>query len=128
MSDVIKICAFAIVGVLAALAIKRENSVFGYLVGLAMGLMTLAICMGRIGWILDLAADLNGTLGEGNEYLWILMKVLGITYLCDAASCICRDAGYGFLASQLETLGKLSVMTSGMGILLAVIEQIQLLT
>lgn len=128
MGEVVKLSAFAVISVLAALAVKNEKSSFGYLIGLAMGFMVLTVCTKRIRWVLELTADLASMLGEGNEYLWVLLKVLGITYVCDAASCICKDAGYGFLAGQLETLGKLSIMTTGMGILIAVIEQIQLLT
>ena len=54
----------------------------------------------------------------------ILMRVVGITYVCDFSAGICRDSGYGFLAGQLETLGKLMVMISGLPVLTAVIEQI----
>ena len=53
------------------------------------------------------------------------MKVIGITYLCEFSAGICKDAGYGAISEQIEVLGKLSVMFSGLPILLAVVEQIQ---
>ncbi len=53
------------------------------------------------------------------------MKVIGITYICEFASGICKDAGYGSVAGQIEILGKLSVIFAGLPILFAVMEQIR---
>ena len=64
-------------------------------------------------------------LGAGEQYLSILLKVMGITYICEFSSGICKDAGYGTVASQIEILGKLSVMFAGIPVLFAVIEQLQ---
>ena len=54
-----------------------------------------------------------------------MLKVIGITYICEFSSGICKDAGYQSVAGQIEILGKLTVMFSGLPILFAVIEQIQ---
>ena len=58
-------------------------------------------------------------------YLATLMKVIGITYICEFTSGICKDAGYGSVAGQIEILGKLSVIFAGLPILFAVMEQIR---
>ncbi len=128
MGEVIKISAFAILGVMAALTIKREKPGYGFLMGLALGFMVLGICIKRILRVSELFYELMEGLGTGSQQLEILVKVLGITYVCELSAGICRDEGYGFLASQLETLGKLSVMLSGMTILTALMEQIFSLT
>ena len=64
-------------------------------------------------------------LSGSEEYLSILFRVIGITYICEFSSDICRDAGYQAVAGQIEVLGKLVVMFAGLPILFAVIEQIQ---
>ena len=74
-----------------------------------------------IGQFAKIKTYLNGTEG----YLAILLKVIGITYICEFSSDICRDAGYQAVAGQIEVLGKLTVMFAGLPILFAVIEQIQ---
>ena len=53
-----------------------------------------------------------------------MLKVIGITYVCEFSSGVCRDAGYQAVAGQIEVLGKLTVMFAGLPILFAVIEQI----
>ena len=58
-------------------------------------------------------------------YLEILMKMIGITYIAEFASGICRDAGYGSLGGQIEIFGKLSMLAVSMPILLALMETLK---
>lgn len=127
MGDVIRISACVILAVLASTLIKNEKPAYGFFIGLAMGIFVLALCMKRIAGITQTLARLKDYLGAGSDQLGILLKVLGITYVCEFAAGICRDAGYGFLAGQMETLGKLCVTLSGLAILVALIDQILLL-
>ena len=53
------------------------------------------------------------------------MKMIGITYIAEFASGICKDAGYGSLVSQIEIFGKLSILAVSMPILLALMETVQ---
>ena len=75
--------------------------------------------------VLSQVESLKGILGSGSGYLETLLKVVGITYLCEFAAGICKDAGYGAVAGQIEVFGKLTVLFAGMPILFAVIEYIQ---
>ena len=45
--------------------------------------------------------------------------MIGITYIAEFASGICKDAGYGSLGSQIEIFGKLSILVTSMPVLLA---------
>lgn len=127
MGDIIGISLFAITGVLLALNFKAERPQFSALMGIALGILILGICLGRMGQVLESLYSIRAWLGTGGSWLGILLKVLGITYICEFAAGTCRDAGYGLVAGQIEVLGKLTVMISGMSILMAVIEQLQTL-
>lgn len=125
MEELVKVSFVAVLGVLAAIQFKGNKPEYSTYIGLAMGLMVfgyvvnqLRLMLGSFSWI--------GSLFEGADgYLAILLKVIGITYLCEFAASVCKDAGYSTVADQIEVLGKLSVMFAGLPILLAVIEQIQ---
>lgn len=43
-------------------------------------------------------------------YMKLLVKIIGITYLSEIASDLCKDAGAGSLAVQIELFGKLSIL------------------
>lgn len=127
MEEIIKISLIAIVGVLVALNFKKDKPQYSFLMGLALGIFALGYCLNRVSQVMTGIAALREYLGPGGSYLRVLMKVLAITYLCEFSSSICKDAGYSVLAGQIEMLGKLSVMISGLSILFTVIEQIQAL-
>ena len=128
MEIVSKLCLFAVAGTMGALALKNEKTPYGTLIGLAMGLVVAGSCFLRFRWVLEEAWALRKWIGGDDGLFGILFKVLGITYVCDFAAGICKDSGYGFLATQLEMLGKLTVLFYGTSILVAVTEQIRLLT
>ncbi len=58
-------------------------------------------------------------------YVGTLLKMLGITYIADFSSNICKDAGYQAIAGQIEVFGKLAVLVLSMPILLALLDTIE---
>ena len=58
-------------------------------------------------------------------YIGTLIKMLGITYISEFASGICKDAGYQTIASQVEIFGKLAVMVLSMPILMTLLNTIR---
>ena len=51
--------------------------------------------------------------------------MIGITYIGQFASGICKDAGYQATGAQIELFCKLSIMVLSMPVLLALLETIQ---
>ena len=59
------------------------------------------------------------------SYLNVLMKMIGIAYIGHFSSGLCKDAGYGAVADQIEIFCRLSMMAMAMPVLLALLEMIQ---
>ena len=74
---------------------------------------------------MDEVEKLHALLGEDTSFFAILLKVVGITYICEFCAGICKDAGYGAVGGQIEIFGKVMVLLSGLPVLLSVIETIQ---
>ena len=62
---------------------------------------------------------------RGYEICSTLVKMIGITYIGQFASGICKDAGYSTRAAQIELFCKLSVMVLSMPVLMALLKTIQ---
>ena len=126
--DVIKIGMLGIAGVMLALQFKSNKQEYGVYIGFVVGVLIFSYVI----WGLSsLIGNLNG-LGQymnGNKtYFGILLKVIGITYICEFCAGICKDAGYSSVSGQIEIFGKLSVLIAGMPVLMAIIESIQEIT
>lgn len=125
MQELIKVVFLGIAGVMLAVHLKGQKAEFGIYVGLAVGILIFGYALRQVAAVTDQLGKLRSYLGGTESYLAILLKVIGITYVCEFGADICKDAGYHAVAGQIEVLGKLSVMFAGLPVLFAVIEQIR---
>lgn len=123
--DIVKVGLLGITGVLIAIQLKSHKPEYGVYVGLAVSLVIFGYVLRCMSNVLNQFQALNKYLSTGTGYLGTLLKVVGITYICEFCAGICKDAGYASIAGQIEVLGKLTVMFAGLPIIFAVIEQIQ---
>lgn len=125
MTELLKVAFLGIAGVLLAIQFKGIKAEYGVYIGLAVSIIIFGFCVRQVEAVTVQLAKIKTYLNGSEEYLAILLKVIGITYICEFSAGICKDAGYQSVAGQIEILGKLSVMFAGVPILFAVIEQIQ---
>lgn len=59
-----------------------------------------------------------------DSYLSILLKIIGITYIADFSSNVCKDAGYSAIAGQIEIFGKISIFVVSAPVLMALLDTI----
>lgn len=125
MEEIVKVAFLGIAGVLIATQFKGNKSEYSVYIGLAISILIFSFCMRRVEAITVQFLKLQNLLNGAEEYLSILLRVIGITYICEFSANICKDAGYQAIAGQIEVLGKLSVLFAGIPVLFAVINQIQ---
>lgn len=125
MTELIKIGILGILGVMVAVQFKATRPEYGIYMGLVISIVIFTYAVRQFGSVLEQFALMRRFLGSSESYLTILLKITGVTYICEFSAGICKDAGYGSVAEQIEIMGKLSVMFAGLPILLAVMEQIQ---
>ena len=124
MAEIIKIAMLGIAGVLFAIQFRQQRPEYAMLIGFALSVLVFSYVLGLAGKVLEEFSGLQQYLGDSAGYLGILMKVVGLTYLCEFSAGICKDAGFAAVSDQIEILGKLSVLFAGLPILLSVIRQI----
>lgn len=125
MAVVIKVGMLGIAGVLLAIQFKASKPEYGMYIGFGISVLIFYLCVEQVQMVLEQFEIIQRYLGGAKGYLTVLLKVIGITYICEFSSGVCKDAGYGAVADQIEILGKLSVIFAGLPILFAVIEQLQ---
>lgn len=123
--DMIKIGLVGVVGVLFAVSIKSYRTEYGIYIAAAVCLIILEYITRYFIQILAGMEQIRGYLNESYQYLTLLLKAVGATYACEFCAGICKDAGYGGVAGQVEMLGKLYILSVGMPVLLALMKNIQ---
>ncbi len=121
---VAKVAIFGIIAVVLTLFLRSYKSEWAVILSITAGTV-LAIYLLR--FLLELLQALKiweTYLGGISEYMGILWKALGITYLCEFSSDLCKDSGNTLIAGQIELCGKIAVMLLGMPVLWALMEAI----
>ena len=122
--DVVKIGVLGLAGVMLALQFKSVKPEISIYMGLAVGIVIFCFSVDGLLGILDKIQSLQSYIKSGEGYFGLLFKAVGVTYICEFTAAVCKDAGYGAVAGQIEILGKLTVLFMGMPALLAIIENI----
>ena len=73
------------------------------------------------------AEQLLADIGSGSRYLVVVFKCLGICFLTQLGTDICRDSGENALASQLELAGRAAVLTAAIPLFSAAAETVRVL-
>lgn len=122
--EIVKIGILGVAGVMLALQFKTDRPEYGLYLGAVVCLIIFSFSVRGLGILFSKVQELEQYLKESGNYLGFLLKAVGITYVCEFCASICKDAGYGAVAGQIEIFGKLSVLLMGIPILAAVVENI----
>lgn len=83
---------------------------YGVLIKTALATVIAAAVIGSLVPVIERIEDMYGRVSADEAYLTIMLKGLGICYLTQLASDICRDSGEGTLAVQSEMAGKTALL------------------
>lgn len=122
--SVMQIGLLGIAGVLMAVQFKSGKSEYGIYISVGLSLIVFFSIVGRLEVILDAVRQIGETIHLNTAYVGMLMKMLGIAYVAEFSSGICKDAGYQTIASQIEIFSKLAILVMGMPVILALLEMI----
>ena len=123
--SMLKVGILGVAGVLLAIQFKNGKSEYGIYISVVLSLIIFTGVMGRLEYLIDMLRDISTYIELDSSYISTLLKMLGITYVSDFSSGICKDAGYQTIAMQIEIFGKLAVMVLSMPVLYALLSTIQ---
>lgn len=121
---VVRVALIGIAGVIFANYFKHVKSEYSMLIGLAITILIFYYIITKLAGLFELFSKASGIFNGSYDFMEILIKMLGISYICELSSGICKDAGYQSIAVQIVILGKIVIMTLGASILFSLIELI----
>ena len=114
-----------IVGVLLALQLKTIRPEFSVYIGIVIGLLIFFSITEKVEEVVVLMREILQMIDLNQSYLRLIFKMLGITYVAEFSSAICKDAGYQSIANQIEIFGKITILVMSLPIILALMKTIQ---
>ena len=120
--NLIAVAFAAVIVVLIAIKIKDMDSVYGVFLSMAGCVMVMYFVVSRFRQITDYIDRITAYISVNITYIDVILKMIGLAYVCQFSSDLCRDAGYNAIASQVEMAGKISLILLSMPVLMSVID------
>lgn len=123
--EIIQIGMLGVMGALLAIQFKGGKPEYGIYISIVLSIIIFMSIIGRLELIVEAVRKIAGQIHIKSVYVITLLKMLGVTYVAEFASAICKDAGYQTIAQQIEIFSKLTILALSMPILLALLETIE---
>jgi stage III sporulation protein AD len=120
-----QICVLSIAGIFASLVIRKDKPEYSSLIILLVSFFIAIRIIAVLGNAVSQISGWQKLLGDNASYITMLLKLIGITYICDFAASLCRDFGYSALGSHIELFGKVAVMVAGFPVIKIMIEMME---
>lgn len=119
-----KVAIIAVCGVILAGFLKNAGSQLYIALSLAVSLIILFYISAKISDIITQIAYIQKYISFASEYLTILFRIIGITYITQFAADICRDNGNSAIAGQIELFCKVSIAAISMPLVFVLFETV----
>lgn len=119
---VFKIIGIGICGTVLALTVKQYRPELAIAVPVLSAAAILLLCVPYLSSVLAMLESIAEESGIDTAYVKIVVKIIGVAYICQFASDICKDAGESSIAGKIELGGKVVIITLSMPIIYGLLE------
>ena len=123
--NMVQIGMIGVLGALLAIQFKGGKTEYGIYMSVAVSIVLFLCIVDRLEIFVQTIDEISRYISMDTGYLFTMLKMIGITYISEFSSSICKDTGYQTIAVQIEVFSKLTILAMGMPILLALLETIQ---
>jgi len=123
--EIFQIAGLALTATLIIILVRQaRGGETAMLISLVVGATIFLLLLDRIGTVVRVLADLSDQAGINQFYLNTILKIIGVAYVAEFGSQVCRDAGENAIATKVELAAKVLIMVLAIPIIVAILETI----
>ena len=107
----IKIILIGLAGTAAAVMLKNSNSELSYLSAVITGVIIIGFLYNDIDGLVSTVNIFKDGYGISDEYIKLLVKVLGISYITQFGVSVAEDCGEKGIAKKFEFAGRIFILS-----------------
>ena len=120
--SIFKIVGFGIISVAIIIILKNQKPEIALMCTLMASVIMLVFIFYEISDVIGLLNTLIEKSSINKNFLIIILKVVGISYIVEFGKNICLDAGESSIASKIETAGKVIIVSLSIPIITSLLE------
>lgn len=106
------ICLLGIITAVISVSIRKYNSEIAFLLTLAGCIIIFLSVIFNISTVFDTAKNIFESASVNSSYIKILLKAIGLCFICEFAVDLCIDSGQRSLANNISIAGKALVLVT----------------
>lgn len=123
--NVMQIGIIGVIGALLAVQMRGTKTEYGIYLSVAVSILLFGFILNRLETLVASIQEINQYLHIETTYLTTLLKMIGITYIGEFSSSLCKDSGCQTLAVQIELFCKLTILVLSIPVLQALLGTVQ---
>lgn len=124
MNEIIKIIGIGLISLIIIIIIKQYKPEFAVYVSIIAGILIIYLIFNKLEGIIILLKTISNKSGINNEFLELLLKITGISFLAEFTINLCKDSGEGAIASKIEMGTKVIIVSMSIPIISNLLEVI----
>jgi stage III sporulation protein AD len=121
---IVQIVGMGLMVTLLILILKKDRPEIALQLSLALTIIIFLFMLEKISAILSLFENMAEKAHISYLYLNTILKIIGIAYITEFGSQLCKDAGEGAVANKIEFAGKVFIMVMAIPIIALVLDTI----
>ncbi len=122
--QIVQIVGLCLITVILVVLIREDRPEIALQMGIVVGIIVFLQMIDQILTVVDLLKDLFHKAKIEYLYVSIIFKVVGIAYIAEFGSQICKDAGSFSIAAKIEFAAKILIIVFSIPILINVMNLI----
>ncbi len=95
------------------------------MIGITAGIVIFFYVLSQISVVIEFLSEMIEMVAIEETYYLQLLKMLGIAYVAEFASSICKDAGHQSISGMIELFAKLSIVALSIPGLVFLVETLE---
>ncbi len=119
---IFKVVGFGIIAISLIIILKQEKPEIALICLVASSVLMLIFIFDDLKNVINLIDKLITTSNIDSDFLKIILKVIGISYLVEFGKDICKDAGESAIANKMELAGKVIIISLSIPVITSLLD------
>lgn len=115
--DILKIAAMGLVSAVLVLTVKKTHPEIALQLSIAAGVVLFLFSLDYLREVVDFIRNFADQFSFAYSSILLVVKIIGIAYVCEFTVHILKDAGEGSIASKVELAAKLLIVVISLPLL-----------
>jgi stage III sporulation protein AD len=122
-----KIIFIAVITVILGITISNFNKEFKVYITIIFGILVMYMLFTELKEYIQEFVNIFTKYNIKTEYFTTILKIVGIAYICDFISLLCKDLSYESVGKKVEMAGKLIILIYSIDVIRLFLDQVLLL-